>query len=113
MLYSHHSRRACKCVDAAFPSSLSNVLTTDHGQQIVSEAGKFQERMVDMFAQIGNVLQRFRIYQAFFHNHERLLYSLSNAYLEVLSFCTSMKNFLLRTRSSLRKFAGHQAFNGT
>jgi hypothetical protein len=60
--------------------------------------------MVDMLAQIGDVLPRFRIYQKLFKNHERLLVALSKAYLDVLEFCVQTKNFFLSARRSIRKY---------
>ncbi|KAH8707014.1 hypothetical protein GQ44DRAFT_818027 [Phaeosphaeriaceae sp. PMI808] len=68
---------------------------------IASEAGKFQEKIVEMFAQIGDLLPRFHIYQALFTNHERLLVALSVAYLDVLRFCVRTKDFFKRTKQSM------------
>jgi hypothetical protein len=72
--------------------------------QIASEAGKFQERMVDMLAQIGDVLPRFRIFQTLFSNHERLLAALAEVYLDVLRFCIRTKEFFVHARKSLSKY---------
>jgi hypothetical protein len=41
---------------------------------------------VDMLAKIGDVLPRFRIYEALFRNYERLLVALSSAFLDLLRF---------------------------
>ncbi|KAF2679822.1 hypothetical protein K458DRAFT_313422 [Lentithecium fluviatile CBS 122367] len=68
--------------------------------QIVSEAGKFQEKMVDMLAQIGDVLPRFGIFQRLFSNHERLLAALAEVYLDVLQFCVRAKDFFVHARKS-------------
>ncbi|KAF2786863.1 hypothetical protein K505DRAFT_258984 [Melanomma pulvis-pyrius CBS 109.77] len=62
---------------------------------IALEAGKFQEKIVDMFARIGDALPRFRIYQSLFRKHERLLRALSAAYLDILKFCIMAKDFFL------------------
>lgn len=59
--------------------------------------------MVDMLAQIGDMLPRFRIYQKLFYNHERLLIALSHLYLDVLRFCTRVKDFLLKAKRSISK----------
>ncbi|KAH7397433.1 hypothetical protein BKA66DRAFT_241811 [Pyrenochaeta sp. MPI-SDFR-AT-0127] len=67
---------------------------------IAGEAGKFQESLTDMLAQIGDVLPRFRIYQILFSNHERLLVALSSAFLDVLGFCITTKEFFTRAKRS-------------
>ncbi|KAF1829093.1 hypothetical protein BDW02DRAFT_602854 [Decorospora gaudefroyi] len=68
---------------------------------IAGEAEKFQERLTDMLAQIGDVLPRFRIYQTMFRNHERLLVALSDAFLDVLRFCVLTKDFFTKSKRSL------------
>jgi hypothetical protein len=70
-------------------------------RQIAGEAGKFQERLTDMLAQIGDVLPRFHIYQIVFRNHEKLLLALSDAFLDVLNFCVITKDFFAASRKSL------------
>jgi hypothetical protein len=62
------------------------VVTIANVQQIAGEAGKFEERIVDMLAKIGDVLPRFRRYEALFRNYERLLVALSSAFLDLLRF---------------------------
>lgn len=54
-----------------------------------------------MLAHIGDVLPRFRTYQALFSNHERLLKALAEAYLDVLKFCVRTKEFFVRAKKSL------------
>lgn len=56
-----------------------------------------------MFAQIGDALPRFRIYRNLFSNHELLLVSLSKAYLDVLQFCVTTKEFFAKERRSFSK----------
>jgi hypothetical protein len=56
---------------------------------------------VDMLAQIGDILPRFRIYERLYHNHERLLVALSKAYLDVIHFCTRTKDFFLNAKRSM------------
>ncbi|KAF2124058.1 hypothetical protein P153DRAFT_303222 [Dothidotthia symphoricarpi CBS 119687] len=68
---------------------------------IVSEAGRFQESVVEMLAQIGDVLPRFRIYETLFKNHERLLVALSTAFLDILQFCVITKDFFARAKRSM------------
>ncbi|KAF2870424.1 hypothetical protein BDV95DRAFT_81231 [Massariosphaeria phaeospora] len=65
---------------------------------IAREAGKFQDKLVDMFVRIGDALPRFRIYQTLYRKHERLLAALSAAYLDILRFCTHTKDFFVRAR---------------
>lgn len=57
-----------------------------------------------MLAQIGDVLPRFRIYETLFSNHERLLAALSDAFLDVLSFCITTKEFFTRAKKSKSGF---------
>ena len=56
--------------------------------------------MVDMFEQIGDVIPRFQLYERLFASNSRLLQSLSNAYLDIIKFCTSAKNAFQRARKS-------------
>ncbi|CAI6331959.1 unnamed protein product [Periconia digitata] len=67
---------------------------------IAGEAGKFQEKLMDMLAQIGDVIPRFRIYQVLYRKHERLLSALTEAYLDVLKFCTMAKAYFKRAKKS-------------
>jgi hypothetical protein len=54
-----------------------------------------------MLAQIGDVLPRFCIYKSIYRNHERLLVTLSAAYLDILRFCAHTKEFFQRNKQSL------------
>ena len=45
-----------------------------------------------MFGRIGDVLPRFNIYERLFSDHERLLETLSVAYLDIISFCQDAKS---------------------
>jgi len=71
---------------------------------MASAAGKFQEMLVEMLAQIGGVLPRFRLLQKLFSNHERLLAALAEVYLDVLLFCVRAKEFFLRAKKSFSKY---------
>lgn len=44
-----------------------------------------------MFVRIGDVLPRFRVYESLFPNHERLVQSLSMAYVDIIEFCSECK----------------------
>jgi hypothetical protein len=55
-----------------------------------------------MLSRIGDALPRFQIYQVLFRNHERLLAALSKAYLDIISFCVQLKNFLLGAKKKSR-----------
>ncbi|KAJ8107450.1 hypothetical protein OPT61_g8857 [Boeremia exigua] len=74
---------------------------------VAAEAAKFQESLVNMLAQIGDVLPRFRIYEKIFKNHERLLVAISAAYLDVLQFCVESKTFFLKARRSKKAGLAH------
>lgn len=73
--------------------------------QVAAEATKFQESLVDMLAQIGDVLPRFRIYEGLFKAHERLRRALLEAYLDVLQFCIATKDFFNRAKKSRSRLA--------
>jgi hypothetical protein len=60
-------------------------------QQLASSFGKYFEKIVNMFERIGDVLPRFRVYQSLFSNHQRLLHALSQAYYDIIYFCTLAK----------------------
>lgn len=79
----------------------SNVEHETDGMQIAGEAGRFQEKIVDMLGQIGDVLPRYRIYEVLYSKHARLLSALSEAYLDVLRFCTQVKSHFKRAKKSL------------
>ncbi|KAI4235659.1 MAG: hypothetical protein LQ349_003012 [Xanthoria aureola] len=69
---------------------------------LASEFTKYFERIVDMFARIGDLLPRFRVYENLFPSHERLVQALSVVYVDVLTFCTEAKAVLRRERRSLK-----------
>lgn len=69
--------------------------------QIASEFGKYFDKLVEMFARIGDVLPRFRTYEKLFSDHERLIQALSVAYLDVIIFCTNAKAVFRRGHSKL------------
>lgn len=58
---------------------------------LAREFGKYFEKLVEMFARIGDVLPRFRIYEKLFSGHEQLVQSLSIVYVDILKFCTDAK----------------------
>ena len=59
--------------------------------EIAREFGKYFEKLVDMFAQIGNLLPQLHVYEKLFPGHERLIQALSVTYLDVLGFCLDAK----------------------
>lgn len=58
--------------------------------QVAQETEKYFEKVSEMLEKIGRTLPLFRDYQNLFRNHERLLQVLSEAYLNVLRFCTDV-----------------------
>ena len=68
--------------------------------EIAREFGKYFDKLVEMFARIGDVLPRFRTYERLFSNHERLIQALSVAYLDVITFCTDAKAVFRHGKSS-------------
>lgn len=52
-----------------------------------------------MFARIGDVLPRFLVYEKLFPNHERLIHALSEAYVDVIVFCSDAKAVFRRGRA--------------
>lgn len=65
---------------------------------LARESAKYFGKLVDMFAQIGDVLPRFRMYERLFPNHERLIQALSIVYVDILGFCSKAKEVLRRGR---------------
>lgn len=65
---------------------------------LAREFGKYFERIVDMFARIGDLLPRFRVYENLFPSHERLVQALSITYVDILTFCTEAKAVFRRER---------------
>jgi hypothetical protein len=53
-----------------------------------------------MFGIMGDTLPRFRIYEQLFGNHERLLRTISMAYLDILKFSIRVKNFFGHARKT-------------
>ena len=53
---------------------------------MIYEVGSIQEKILDMFARIGDALSRFLIYQTCLRNLERLLRTLSVADMDILKF---------------------------
>ena len=66
---------------------------------LASEYSKYFDRIVDMFARIGDVLPRFRGYENLFPNHDRLIQALS---VDILTFCTEAKAVFRSGRRSSR-----------
>lgn len=58
---------------------------------LAREFGKYFDKLVEMFARIGDVLPRFRVYEKLFPGHEQLVQSLSIVYLDIIKFCTDAK----------------------
>ncbi|KAL8756238.1 MAG: hypothetical protein Q9199_003060 [Rusavskia elegans] len=67
---------------------------------LAGEFGKYFERIVDMFARIGDLLPRFRVYENLFPSHERLVQTLSVVYIDILTFCAEAKAVFRRERRS-------------
>ncbi|KAI4105620.1 MAG: hypothetical protein LQ345_007220, partial [Seirophora villosa] len=65
---------------------------------LAHEFGKYFERIADMFARIGDLLPRFRVYENLFPSHERLVQALSITYVDILAFCTEAKAVFRRER---------------
>lgn len=59
--------------------------------EIAREFGKYFEKLVDMFAQIGNLLPQLSVYEKLFPHHERLTHALSVTYVDILGFCVDAK----------------------
>ena len=53
-----------------------------------------------MFEHIGDVLPRFQAYETIFSSNPRLMQSLSNAYLDIAKFCTSVKTAFQKANKS-------------
>ena len=53
--------------------------------------GKYYDKLVDMLARIGDVLPRFRIFEALLSSHKRLVQVLSQSYLSILTFTVEAK----------------------
>ncbi|KAL8655330.1 MAG: hypothetical protein Q9226_003086 [Calogaya cf. arnoldii] len=70
--------------------------------QLACEYSKYFERIVDMFASIGDLLPRFRVYENLFPSQERLVQALSITYIDVLTFCTEAKAVFRSERRSSR-----------
>ena len=60
--------------------------------RIAEEAGKFFDKVVEMFGRIADVLPRLHVYERLFANHDRLLDMISTAYFDILNFCIDAKN---------------------
>ena len=58
---------------------------------LAREFGKYFEKLVEMFARIGDVLPRFRVYEKLFPGHEQLVQSLSIVYVDIIEFCADAK----------------------
>ena len=74
-----------------------------YSRQIAHEFGKYFDKLVEMFARIGDVLPRFRTYERLFSNHESLIQALSMAYLDIITFCTNAKAVFRRGQRSSSK----------
>ena len=83
-------------------SSFCTILIPIPGQ-IATEFGKYFDKLVEMFARIGDVLPRFKTYERLFSNHQTLIQALSMAYLDIITFCTTAKAVFRRGQRSCSK----------
>ena len=60
-------------------------------KEIARACGDYFEKLVDMFSRIGDVLPGVRIYERLFSDNERLLHLLSEAYVDIITFCSKCK----------------------
>lgn len=67
---------------------------------LAEQCGKYLEDVVSMFAQIGRVLPRLRMYEHLFLEHEPLLLALSDAYLDIIRFCIDAKKVFLKAKKT-------------
>jgi hypothetical protein len=58
-----------------------------------------------MLAQIGDALPQFRIYEQLFRSHALLTQALSEAYLDILQFCTLVKDFFTKAKRAPREYS--------
>lgn len=68
--------------------------------QIAQDSTELFEAIVDMLTRVGRTLPQFRDYERLFSNHERLLVTISDAYLIIVTFCTDVKNLFKDAKSS-------------
>lgn len=68
-----------------------------------SEFDKYFNAIVDMLAQIGDVVPRFQVYERLFPSHLRLTQALSTVYLDVMKFCTIVKSIFQKARQKFGK----------
>ncbi len=68
--------------------------------KLSSQFQKYFAVLMDMLEHIGDVLPRFQAYETLFSSSTRLMQSLSNAYLEMIKFCTSVKAAFQKARKS-------------
>ena len=74
-------------IDCLFSEARTKALSS----KLAKVFGKYFEKLVDMLARIGDILPRFRVYEALFSSHERLVQALSASYLGILKFSVDAK----------------------
>lgn len=72
--------------------------------QIAREYNKYFERLIAMLGQIGDILPRFRDYEQLFPSHRRLLYCISDAYLDIITFCEKAKSIFKKNQKWKRSW---------
>jgi hypothetical protein len=70
--------------------------------QVAQEYGKYYDKIVEMYARIGDNMPRFRIYEQLFANHERVLAALATAYLDIIKFSTEAMKVFVQARKSTK-----------
>ncbi|KIW05145.1 uncharacterized protein PV09_03696 [Verruconis gallopava] len=68
--------------------------------QLARGFGRYFERLMDIFAQIGDNLPRYRVYERLFPQHDRLLAALANAYLDIIIVCVDAKELFGKAKQS-------------
>ncbi|KAI5838978.1 hypothetical protein DFP73DRAFT_519351, partial [Morchella snyderi] len=67
--------------------------------QIAREFESYFEKVVDMLAKIGDNLPNFRVYERIFAGHHAVFNALSDVYLDVIEFCSKVKDVFLKAKS--------------
>lgn len=89
-------------VRPSFESSLESHINSANLFKIAREFINYFEKLVEIFTRIGDVLPRFKVYEKLFPNHESLTHALSDAYVDIIVFCSDAKAVFRRgQRASL------------
>ena len=79
---------------------LYNLLSLLTSFKIAQSFEKYFQKLIDMLERIGDVLPKCQVYHNLFSTNERLLQTISVAYVDIIHFCWTAKKAFRKMKKS-------------